>query len=203
MVFFESNHWFKDLDLFSSWCTFGDMAPKLNFAMKSPMKVMKAPKAKCKAKAKAKADPKPKADAKAKAKVKAEPPESPEQKTPDITDVEVSRQDQQLLNTFLSRSDDPRAESLRALYHGMARMDPKKKELVAQWKLDKTLSWHVHQADSNCWLDDKVEISFLHILILCFFGDKRGRKDTPCRLNVQYQGGNDFFWQRDCMFNTP
>ena len=74
--FFESNRWFKDLDLFSSWCTFGDMAPKLNFAMKSPTKVMKAPKAKCKAKAKAKADPKPKPDPKAKAKVKNEPPKT-------------------------------------------------------------------------------------------------------------------------------
>ena len=66
MIFFESNHWFKDLDLFSSWCTLGDMAPKLNFAMKSPMKVMKAPKAKCKAKA----DPKQKADAKAKPRLR-------------------------------------------------------------------------------------------------------------------------------------
>ena len=119
------------------------MAPKLNFAMKSPMKVMKAPKAKCKAKAKAKADPKPKADAKEKAKVKDEPPKSPEQKTPEITDVEISRHD----HTFLSRSDDPRAESLKAIYNGMARNDPKKKELVAQWKLDKTLSWHVHHEE--------------------------------------------------------
>jgi len=123
------------------------MTPKLNFAMKSPMKVMKTPKAKCKAKAKAKADPKPKADPKAKAKVKNEPPKSPDQKTPEIPDVEISRHDQQLFNTFLSRSDDPRAESLRAIYHGMARMDPKKKELVAQWKLDKTLSWHVHHEE--------------------------------------------------------
>jgi len=98
--------------------------------MKSPMKVMKAPKAKCKAKAKAKAEPKPKADAKEKAKVKDEPPKSPEQKTPEITDVEISRHDQQVFNTFLSRSDDPRAESLKAIYHGMARNDPKKKELV-------------------------------------------------------------------------
>ena len=106
--------------------TLGDMAPK------------------CKAKAKAKADPKPKADAKAKAKVKDEPPKSPDQKTPEITDVEVSRHDQQLFNTFLSRSDDPRAESLKAIYNGMA---PKKKELVAQWKLDKTLSWHVHHEE--------------------------------------------------------
>ena len=45
------------------------MAPKLFLAMKSPMKVMKAPKAKAKAKADAKA--------KAKAKVKAEPPATP------------------------------------------------------------------------------------------------------------------------------
>ena len=171
-VFFESNHWFKDLDLFSSWCTFGDMAPKLNFAMKSPMKVMKAPKAKCKAKAKAKADPKPKADAKAKAKVKAEPPKSPDQKNAEITDVEA-RQDQQLFNT---RSDDRRAEPLRAIYHGMARMDPKKKELVAQWKLDKTLSWHVHheeihtsgksqeQTQTVGWMT-RWKYSFLHILM--------------------------------------
>ena len=57
--FFESNYSFKDLDLFSSWCSLGDMAPKLNFAMKSPMKVMKAATAKCKANAKAKADPTP------------------------------------------------------------------------------------------------------------------------------------------------
>ena len=47
------------------------MAPKLFLAMKSPMKVMKAPKAKAKAKADAKAK------AKAKAKVKAEPPTTP------------------------------------------------------------------------------------------------------------------------------
>ena len=58
--------------------------------------------------------------------------------------LKFTRHDQQLFNTFLSRSDDPRAESLKAIYHGMARNDPKKKELVAQWKLDKTLSWHVH-----------------------------------------------------------
>ena len=129
-VFFESNHWFKDLDLFSSWCTFGDMAPKLNFAMKSPMKVVKAPKAKCKTKAKAKADPKPKADAKAKAKVKAEPPKSPDQKTPQNTDVEVSRHDQQLFNTFLSRSDDPRAESLTPFTMEWLGWIPRRKSLL-------------------------------------------------------------------------
>ena len=47
--------------------------------------------------------------------------------------VEISRLDQQLFNTFLSRSDDPRAESLKAIYHGMARNDPKKKELALLW----------------------------------------------------------------------
>ena len=95
------------------------MAPKSFLAMKSPMKVMKAPKAKAKA------------DAKAKAKAKAK----------------VSKHDQQVFNTFLARSDDPRAESPRVLYQGMARNDPKKKELVAQWKLDKSLSWHVHHEE--------------------------------------------------------
>ena len=163
--FFDSNHWFKDLDLFSSWCTLGDMAPKLNFAMKSP------PKAKCKAKA----------DAKARAKVKAEPPKSPDQKAPEITDVEVSRHDQQLFNTFFSRSDDPRAESLKAIYNGMARNDPKKKELVAQWKLDKTLSWHVHyeeihtsgksqeQTQTVGWMTRWKFLFCMYILIFCFF----------------------------------
>ena len=29
----------------------------------------------------------------------------------------------------------------------MARNDPKKRELVSQWKLDKTLSWHVHHEE--------------------------------------------------------
>jgi len=61
--------------------------------------------------------------------------------------LEVSRRDQHVFNTFLSRSDDPKAESLRALYQGMARNDPRKKELVAAWKLDKTLSWHVHHEE--------------------------------------------------------
>ena len=128
----ESYHWFKDLDL-------RDMAPKLFCAMKSPMKVMKAPKAKAKADAKAKA--------KAKAKVKAEPPTTPAKSQEGSESTEVSKHDQQLFNTFLARSEDPKAESLRALYQGMARNDPKKKELVAQWKLDKSLSWHVHHEE--------------------------------------------------------
>ena len=105
------------------------MAPKLFLAMKSPMKVMKAPKAK------------------AKAKVKAEPPVTPAKSQEGSESTEVSKADQQLFNTFLARSDDPRAGSLRALYQGMARNDPKKKELVAGWKLDKTLSWHVHHEE--------------------------------------------------------
>ena len=41
-----------------------------------------------------------------------------------------------------------------------------------------------------------MKISFLHVLIFVFFGDKRGKKDTPCRLNVQYQGGNDYFLEK-------
>ena len=117
------------------------MAPKLFLAMKSPMKVMKAPKAKAKAKADAKAK------AKAKAKVKAEPPVTPAKSQEGSESTEVSKHDQQVFHTFLARSDDPRAESLRALYQGMARNDPKKKELVAQWKLDKSLSWHVHHEE--------------------------------------------------------
>ena len=125
------------------------MAPKMQFAMKSPKSVMKGA-VKAKAKGKAKATPKattPKSDPEK--KVKREPTKTPEKKpSPSEENTEeVSRQDQQHFSTFLARSDDPRAESLRVLYQGMARNDPKKRELVSQWKLDKTLSWHVHHEE--------------------------------------------------------
>ena len=80
--------------------------------------------------------------------IKTEPAKTPEKKNPEESaDCEISRLEQQHFNTFLTRSDDPKAESLRVLYQGMARNDPKKKELVSQWKLDKTLSWHVHHEE--------------------------------------------------------
>ena len=107
------------------------MATNQIFAKSSPKKMAKSKaKAKAKGKAKAKANPKEKS---APTKVKKELPKTPE-KTPH----------QQMFNTFPARSDDPRAESLNAIYHGMAGNDPKKNGLVSQWKLDKTLSWHVH-----------------------------------------------------------
>ena len=118
------------------------MAPKLFLAMKSPMKVMKAPKAKAKAKADAKAK------AKAKAKVKAEPPATPAKSQEGSESTEVSKHDQQLFNTFLARSDDPKAESLRALYQGMARKWSKEERAcLPNGKLDKSLSWHVHHEE--------------------------------------------------------
>ena len=121
------------------------MAPKMQFAMKSPKSVMKGA-VKAKAKGNAKATPKAKSDPEK--KVKKEPAKTPEKKAPEEnTEEEVSRLDQQHFNTFLTRSDDPRAESLRVIYQGMARNDPKKKGLVSQWKLDKTLSWHVHHEE--------------------------------------------------------
>ena len=122
------------------------MAPKMQFAMKSPKSVMKGA-VKAKAKGKAKATPKatPKSDPEK--KVKREPTKTPEKKPSEENAEEISRQDQQHFSTFLARSDDPRAESLRVLYQGMARNDPKKRELVSQWKLDKTLSWHVHHEE--------------------------------------------------------
>ena len=119
------------------------MAPKMQFAMKPPKSVMKGA---VKAKAKGKT---PKATPKSdpEKKVKREPAKTPEKKAPEENTEEVSRMDQQHFNTFLTRSDDPRAESLRVIYQGMARNDPKKRELVSQWKLDKTLSWHVHHEE--------------------------------------------------------
>ena len=124
------------------------MAYKMQLAMKCPKSVMKGA-VKAKAKGKAKATPKatPKSDPEK--KVKREPTKTPEKKpSPSEENTEeVSRQDQQHFSTFLARSDDPRAESLRVLYQGMARNDPKKRELVSQWKLDKTLSWHVHHEE--------------------------------------------------------
>ena len=122
------------------------MAPKkVQFAMKSPKGVMKGA-AQAKAKGKAKATPQKKSDPEK--KIKTEPAKTPEKKNPEESaDGEISRLDQQHFNTFLTRSDDPKAESLRALYQGMARNDPKKEELVSQWKLDKTLSWHVHHEE--------------------------------------------------------
>ena len=167
------------------------MAPKLFCAMKSPMKVMKAPKAKAKAKADAKAK------AKAKAKVKDEPPATPAKSQEGSESTEVSKHDQQLFNTFLARSDDPKAGSLRALYQGMARNDPRKKELVAAWKLDKTLSWHVHheeihstgksqeQTQTVGWM---TRCKFLFGIVLMFGFLKKGsieRGHTMYRLNVQ------------------
>ena len=111
------------------------------FAKSSPKKMAKSKaKAKAKGKAKAKANPKEKS---APTKVKKELPKTPEKTPP----CEVSRSDQQMFNTFPARSDDPRAESLNAIYHGMAGNDPKKNGLVSQWKLDKTLSWHVHHEE--------------------------------------------------------
>ena len=111
------------------------------FAKSSPKKMAKSKaKAKAKGKAKAKANPKEKS---APTKVKKELPKTPEKTPP----CEVSRSDQQMFNTFPARSDDPRAESLNAIYHGMAGNDRKKNGLVSQWKLDKTLSWHVHHEE--------------------------------------------------------
>ena len=167
------------------------MAPKLFCAMKSPMKVMKAPKAKAKAKADGKAK------AKAKAKVKDEPPATPAKSQEGSESTEVSKHDQQVFNTFLARSDDPKAGSLRALYQGMARNDPRKKELVAAWKLDKTLSWHVHheevhstgksqeQTQTVGWM---TRCKFLFGIVLMFAFLKKGsieRGHTMYRLNVQ------------------
>ena len=94
------------------------MAPKMAFVMKSPKSVMKGA-AKAKAKGKAKATAPKKSDPEK--KVKKEPAKTPEKKAPEeSTDVEVSRLD-----------DDPKAESLRALYRGWQGMIPRRKSLLA------------------------------------------------------------------------
>ena len=101
------------------------MAPK-KIAMKAPSnaKLAKAPKAKSKGKAKA--------APKASPQIKAEPvsPTKNDEAQDQVSEVDVSQRDQQNFKTFLQRSSDPQAKSLKELYEGMARNDPKKKELI-------------------------------------------------------------------------
>lgn len=108
------------------------------------MKGTKVSKAKGKPKtkavaSKAQAEPKAKALAsKAKAKVKSEPQSpAPSQATESTSDV--SRTDMAMFKTWLGRNfSDPKAMDLQNQYESMQRNDPRKKELVKQWKLDKT-----------------------------------------------------------------
>lgn len=123
------------------------MAPKNKLkAMKaaaSPKQVLK-PAAKGKAKAGAKGK------AKAKAIAVKQEPFSPSKLDDAGAEALVSRHDQQLFSTFLSRNaDDPKVASLKAQYQSLARNDSKKRELIANWKLDKSLSWHVVQEDTH------------------------------------------------------
>ena len=122
------------------------MAPKKSMkAAASPMKFVKG-KGKATAKAKQGAKTKPKAKAVA---VKQEPP-SPSKLDQTGTEALVTQRDQQLFNTFLNRNpDDPKVQSCRHQYQALARNDGKKKELISQWKLDRSLSWHVVQEDSH------------------------------------------------------
>ena len=175
------------------------MAHKLNFVMKSPKQVMKSSVAKAKAKGKAKAKASPKKKTGDERKIKKESAKTPEKKTPETTEVaEVSRLNQQHFNTFLTGSDDPRAESIRAIYHGMAGNDPKKKELAAQWKLDKSLSCHVHHEEvhsSGKSQEQSQTVGWMQRWILfwiysCFEIFLGGR--TPCRIDIQYHMGSIF-----------
>ena len=119
----------------------------------APKKAMKAP-ASPKKVFKGKATAKGKAGAKCKAKAKTfavkQEPASPSQvnQTGDV--ALVTQKDQQLFNTFLNRNaDDPKVQSLRHQYQSLARNDGKKRELISQWKLDRSLSWHVVQEDNH------------------------------------------------------
>ena len=128
----------------------------------TPMKGNKVSKAKgkpktkavaSKAKAKAQAEPKAKALAsKAKAKVKSEPQSpAPSQATESTSDV--SRTDMAMFKTWLGRnSSDPKAMDLQNQYESMQRNDPRKKELVKQWKLDKTSGALLLQLTLSSWI---------------------------------------------------
>lgn len=122
------------------------MAPK---SVKRTMKVVPSPK-KAKGKAKAKAAPKSSGKLQAKAVPVKQEPTSPNKLDETGAEALVSRHDQQLFNTFLNRNaDDPKVASLKAQYQSLARNDGKKRELIQQWKLDRTLSWHVVQEDTH------------------------------------------------------
>ena len=106
------------------------MAPKMQFAMKSPKSVMKGA-VKAKAKGKAKATPKatPKSDPEK--KVKREPTKTPEKKPSEENTEEVSRQDQQHFSTFLARSDDPRLNHSGSFTREWQGMIPRRESLLA------------------------------------------------------------------------
>ena len=119
------------------------MAPKMQFAMKSPKSVMKGA-VKAKAKGKAKATPKatPKSDPEK--KVKREPTKTPEKKPSEentvawISNISVPSL-QGLMIQGLNHSG-----SFTREWQGMI---PRRESLLAKWKLDKTLSWHVHHEE--------------------------------------------------------
>ena len=82
----------------------------------------------------------------------------------------------------------------------MARNDPKKKELVSQWKLDKTLSWHVHHEEAHStgksqeqsqtvgWMTRWIFFGSTDVLRFFF-----GREDSQCRIiDIQYHMGSIF-----------
>lgn len=122
------------------------MAPK---GAKKAMKAETSPK-KVKGKAKAKAAPKSAGKPRAKAVAVKQEPTSPSKLDQSGAEALVSRHDQQTFNTFLNRNaDDPKVASLKAQYQSLARNDAKKRELIQQWKLDRSLSWHVVQEDTH------------------------------------------------------
>ena len=80
------------------------------------------------------------------------PPPSKKKKSsddpPDDSD-KISRDDQKLFGTVMAKNDKAGVLSVdqaqaRSKYKSMGRFDQDKKELIAQWKLDKSCKWIHH-----------------------------------------------------------
>lgn len=99
-------------------------------------------KAKSKAKSKGKAAAKPAATKPVipKKKIKQEAV-SPKSKRAEDSDIEVTPKDQSMFKTWIVRNQSDKSAQLLQEYESYQRNDPRKKELIAKWKLDKTLQW--------------------------------------------------------------